>query len=499
MDIVCRKAIYMKLKVEAGESLADSLKKRRLYIDMPCGGNGTCGRCRVWIENMGWVKSCQFRQPGEYEIRLPAARDFHTVIFEDSLAKKSQETPQCENRPLIVMDLGTTTVVMGIFYQGNYQIRTFINPQRAYGADVMSRIQRAAEGKEAELQTLLLDQVMQTLDAVWKEWGFAEQEEGAYLGRRIEEAYPGRQAEEAYPGRQAEVVVSANTAMQHLLEGLSCKGLGVSPFQPVDISLHTYRLKRSHSFIQELHITSLPGISTFIGADIVSGIYALSIMEEEEPALLLDLGTNGEMALGCKDKLLAASAAAGPAFEGSELALAIHGAGVMKLLHQMLKEHVMDETGLLADEYFDTGYLVVLDGGITSAAQNDMRITQEDIRQIQMAKAAVSAGIRVLLSEYGISPRQVAKVYLAGGMGYYLDPEDAIAIGMLPEEFAQKTKAAGNTSYQGALLYAQNPQSGGRRLKQITDTAREVVLSNHPLFEDYYMEAINFPERVGIL
>lgn len=486
----------MNLKVEAGESLADALKKRKLYIDMPCGGNGTCGRCLVFIENIGWVKSCQFRQPGEYEIRLSAARDFHAVVFENQAAEEdrpdeggseplsAQQERNIQKHPLVVMDLGTTTVVMGIYYQGNKQIRTFTNPQRTYGADVMSRIQKAAEGKAEELQKLLLDQVTQTIRQVWEEWGFVECKE------------------ETYPNRQVELIVSANTTMQHLLEGLSCKGLGVSPFQPVDISLHTYCLLKqlnqgfrdNNRELWELHITSLPGISTFIGADIVSGIYALSMMEEEQPVLLLDLGTNGEMALGCKDKLFVASAAAGPAFEGSELALAIHGAGVMKLLHQMLKEHVMDETGLLADEYFDMGYPVVWDSGIMPVMQKDTRITQEDIRQIQMAKAAVCAGVRILLKEYGISSRQVAKVYLAGGMGYYLDPEDAIAIGLLPKEFAQKTNAAGNTSYRGAFLYAQNPQTESRKMKQIIDTAQEVVLSDHPLFEDYYMEAINFPE-----
>ncbi len=510
---------FMNLHVAAGESLADALRKRRLYVDMPCGGNGTCGRCRVLIENIGWVKSCQFRQPGDYKVQLPAARDFHAVVFQDKGTQdaradrkihESLQIQQGRKRPLVVMDLGTTTVVMGIFYQEKEQISTFTNPQRIYGADVMSRIQKAAEGKGKELQKLLLEQIAQMLGQAWKEWRLAD-------------------------CKTADFVVSANTAMQHLMEGLPCKGLGVSPFQPVDISLHEYRLLWDYQSTQgaitdqeenknriepegcpwKLHITSLPGISTFIGADIVSGIYALSIMEEEQPVLLLDLGTNGEMVLGCKDKLLAASAAAGPAFEGSELALAIHGAGVMKLLHQMLDEHVLDETGLLADEYFDMGYPVVWQSGTASPLTSDnnmpagiqrkenaIKITQEDIRQIQMAKAAVCAGIRILLNEYGILPQEVAKVYLAGGMGYYLDPEDAIAIGLLPKEFAQKTKAAGNTSYQGALLYAQNPETGNQKMKQIVDAVQEVVLSGHPLFEDCYMEAINFPEadrRVGFL
>lgn len=145
----------------------------------------------------------------------------------------------------------------------------------------------------------------------------------------------------------------------------------------------------------------------------------------------------------------------------------------------------MDETGLLADPFFEDGYPV--------EKENAIRMTQDDIRNIQMAKAAIHAGIQILLKTCGIHPTDVDKVYLAGGMGYYLNPEDAIAIGLLPKEFEGEIQAVGNSSLDGAECYLANPKDVGVKMEQIADMAEEVVLAEHPLFQTLYMDGMNFP------
>lgn len=147
----------------------------------------------------------------------------------------------------------------------------------------------------------------------------------------------------------------------------------------------------------------------------------------------------------------------------------------------------MDETGLLADPFFEEGYPV--------GKENAIRMTQEDIRDIQMAKAAIHAGVQILLKTCGIHPADVDKVYLAGGMGYYLNPGDAIAIGLLPKEFEGKIQAVGNSSLDGAECYLANPKDAGAKMEQIADMAEEVVLAEHPLFQTLYMDGMNFPAK----
>jgi uncharacterized 2Fe-2S/4Fe-4S cluster protein (DUF4445 family) len=284
----------------------------------------------------------------------------------------------------------------------------------------------------------------------------------------------------AQAGERCRVAIAANTTMLHLLNGWDCSGLGAAPFQPVSLAM---RREQWTTPAGTAEVTQLPGISAFVGADIVSGIYALNLNKEEHPVLFIDLGTNGEMALGCRERLLVASTAAGPAFEGSELAMQLHGAGILNCLHRMLDEGVLDETGLLSDAYFQNGY----------PAAEHMAMTQDDIREIQLAKAAIRAGITVLLKEYGITETEVSHVYLAGGMGYYLDPEDAVAVGLIPQEFETKTKAVSNTSLQGAMKYlCADAESAECELGEICKKAEKIVLAEHPLFEELYINHMSF-------
>lgn len=313
---------------------------------------------------------------------------------------------------LVAVDIGTTTIAMQLRdLTSGKVVETYfcINPQCSYGADVMSRIAAADdEGLREEMQRQVLD-VLQA--------GLAR-----FMGKLSDN-------KEYIKG----MTIAANTTMIHLLMGYEVEGLGQYPFAP-------YTVEEIRTKLFDMDTVILPGVSAFIGADVVAGVQALGMQEKGEVTLLVDLGTNGEMVLGNRECMLATSTAAGPAFEGGE---AYFGTDLIKQVAALLAEGTVDETGLLQEPYFTEG---VLAGGV--------RITQDYIRQLQMAKSAICTGIRILCEKYGLkSMEEVTRVYLAGGMGYYLDVDAAVAIGLLPVALKEKTVAVGNAALEGAFLY----------------------------------------------
>ncbi|MDE5951996.1 MAG: ASKHA domain-containing protein, partial [Acetatifactor sp.] len=181
---------------------------------------------------------------------------------------------------------------------------------------------------------------------------------------------------------------------------------------------------------------TLPGLSAFVGGDIVAGILACGMETEEEIPLLVDLGTNGELALGNRERILCCGTAAGPAFEGGG---DIWGADMIALTAHLMRQGLVDDTGLLAEPYFEQGISI---GGV--------QITQERIRQLQTAKAAICAGINTLIAAYGLTgAEQVSRVFLAGGFGYFLDVEAAVELGLIPQGLEGRVTAVGNTALAG--------------------------------------------------
>ena len=253
-----------------------------------------------------------------------------------------------------------------------------------------------------------------------------------------------------------------------------------------------------------------------MGADIVSGMYACGMYEQENPALFLDLGTNGEMVVGTKDGFLATATAVGPAFEGGNIScgcpgipgaissvsilgqrvvthtignqkpVGICGTGILELTYELYKNGIMDETGTLRETYRENGYPVAeMENG------DWIFYTQNDIRQLQMAKAAVRSGIEILLQEMNLTVQDVRNVYLAGGLGYKLNVYKAAGIGLIPRELKEKTVAAGNTSLQGAVQFLQEAGAAEHMEAMLVRTA-ERNLALHPAFEAYYLRFLNF-------
>lgn len=335
---------------------------------------------------------------------------------------------------MVAVDLGTTTIAMQLrSCEGTVlDVYTCVNPQRKYGADVLSRITAAEEeSKRVEMRVLVrgvLKEGLSRFNGVKK------------------------------------MVIAGNTTMIHLLMGFDTSGLGRSPFTP-------YSLEEVHTEMFGVETVILPGVSVFVGGDITAGIYALSMDRQEKVCLLIDLGTNGEMVLGNRHKMFATATAAGPAFEGNADCF---GADLMDLTKHLLEQGILDETGLLSEPYFDEGISI---GGV--------KITQQYIRQLQMAKAAICTGIEVLCRKYGIKDyKEIEQVFLAGGMGYYLNPQAAAAIGLMPQALAEKTIAVGNSALEGAYLYGTYKLD---KLQQIQD----FNLAEEEDFGTKYIEHMN--------
>jgi uncharacterized 2Fe-2S/4Fe-4S cluster protein (DUF4445 family) len=295
--------------------------------------------------------------------------------------------------------------------------------------------------------------------------------------------------------------------MLHLLHGLPCDTLGVYPFAPVEIGVKTTRF----GWLPNCEAFSLPGISTFVGADITAGMLCLGGMESSETRLLVDLGTNGEMALMHQGGIWVTSTAAGPAFEAGNISqgvpsvagainwcrvkglqafeyttignappIGICGTGVVAVMAELVRYGRVDETGRLGAEH---GKAVEIAPGIAFA--------QNDIRQVQLAKSAVRTGIELLLEAAACTPCDVKHVYVAGGFGSALHPQDAQALGLFPHGLVDKAVAAGNTALGGAV-FSLLAASSMAEMEAITAQAVEVNLAAHPKFNELFMEHMLF-------
>ncbi len=582
--IECSKA--MELFHDINMTLMSTLLKNVPMTGEFCGGRGVCGRCRLLFTEgapaptaldrkfftpeklrEGWRLACaakpksdccirvDFLNTGEIDIVTAVAAvgeksgysqnfDQYGQLNQPSLPSQLSQPSQPSlpsqlsqpNRPrqssqpgqpgqsshaaasfesqyIIATDLGTTTIAMQLMdMESGEVIDTYcaMNPQRRYGADVLSRIKAAEEGCAGEMK-----------DSVWE-----------VIGAGVE-----RFGELNMHGKTVNICcmcIAGNTVMTHILMGLSAKGLGKSPFTPEELGLQQCRAP-GHDF----PVYIAPGISAFVGGDIAAGLYhcglpGISHLEKdgekinEDAVLFIDLGTNGEMAIADRNGVIATAAAAGPAFEGG-VGARIIGSDMVKITALLLRRGIIDETGLLADEYFDEGVWVALpaagsmsgvqtahdpgSAGDVSAADGPYRmqalyetygydphmdmtlhITQADIRSLQMAKAAVRAGIEILCSRADNS--KVGRVFLAGGFGYYLDTDDAVDIGLLPEKFRDCTVSVGNTSLAGAFDIGRGLWQGridASALSQRLSKVKVINLAGEKDFEKKYIGSMNFP------
>lgn len=510
---VCRGDKSRRILIEEGESLMNALIREGYYMSAPCGGKGRCGKCGIQVLEGeapvspedekrftkqelkdGWRLSCKLYPAEDMKIAFTLNDESQFEILSDC---KKEETASVfeESGYNIAIDIGTTTIAMELLGKDsgkNLHTVTCINSQRAYGADVISRIQASVDGKKEELQNNIRQDLLKGIRCLTKEAGISL--------KKIER-----------------IAIAGNTTMGHLLMGYDCDTLGVYPFEPVNIDFIKGAFKEILGSEEcEAQVVLLPGISTYVGGDIASGLYACGFDLSEEICLLVDLGTNGEMALGNKDRIFVTSTAAGPAFEGGNITwgtgsvagaicsvkiedkkasvktiqdkppAGICGTGVVEAAMELVKAGIVEDTGLMDEEYFDDGFpLAQTEDGRTIV------FTRKDVREIQLAKAAIRAGAETLMLRYGVKKEQIARVYLAGGFGYKLDKEKAIAIGMLPAEFRDRIETVGNSSLSGAAAYLKN-SDGEAALRHLIKMSSEINLSADKEFNEFYMDYMMF-------
>ena len=446
-----------------------------------CGGNGNCATCPKRVSEQ--INNGAFEAVAEY-----AVSEKEGTVNCDALKAGNE----AGNIYAIAIDLGTTTLAFSLVDMASKQILhtvTMLNSQCKYGADVLSRIQASVDGEQEELRESIQKDLREGIDELLKE----------YRIMGIDH-----------------IVISGNTTMIHLLMGYDCSTLGIYPFAPVNTEFILGTAEEIIGYKQpgaEIKTTILPSVSAFIGGDIVAGLYALDFASNKEISLFVDLGTNGEIALGNCDRILTTSVAAGPAFEGGNISCGtgsvagaicaleinrndvsdiklntIHntppcgicGTGVIETVAELLKCRLADETGLLVDEYFDTGFPLTNE-------QEPIIFTQQDIRQFQLAKAAVRTGIEVLTKEYGITMDEIDKVYIAGGFGYHLNINKAASIGLIPPELTTKATAAGNTSLAGAVKYLGDTNASDT-IQRIKNASEDIILANDSDFQELYLK-----------
>lgn len=499
----------------AGSTLIKTLREHGVRLDAPCGGSGRCGKCRVRVVSgelpvTAEDRACLSVRELETGVRLACVARPMTDLRIRVLAKPGKriaavaETETPVNVPPagncgIAVDIGTTTLAACLYGSDGkvYETVTAVNSGRDFGADVLSRMEASNNGKRARLQELLQEDVRGLLEELLR---------GA-----------GVQAEHIQ-----KIVIAANMTMVHLLMGYSCETLGRAPFVPANkrmIRADAMRILGESEL--QCPVTILPAVSAFVGGDIVSGMLAMGMDQGSDTVLLLDVGTNGEMALRHNGHIFVTSAAAGPAFEGGGIScgcasipgaicsvkltnevltmrtidgaspVGICGSGVLELVSELLQKELLDETGLFAAQYRESGFLL----GKTVSGE-PIVFTQGDVRALQLAKGAIRAGIEALLAAAGVSAGEVAQIYLAGGFGVRMDEYAAIRIGLLPEAFGGRIRPVGNSSLLGAVFAGSHAQLEPA-CEALLAQCIQVTLADQPEFEKNYVKYMNFYNSSG--
>ncbi len=490
----------VEIELPPGSSLADALVPHG--VEFPCGGNGRCRGCRIRVlagelgltdfdrERFtpaeladGWRLACQAAPNGDLVIEL---RQWSGLILSD---ESSFEFEPADGFGIAV-DVGTTTLVAQLLDLSTARVlgtQSALNPQAKAGSDVMSRIRVAIQpGGGERLTGLVRGQIREMVTDLAK-----LVPEGASISR---------------------ATLVGNTVMHHLFLARDTAPLAGYPFEAAEpgVGILTGADLDWPGPARACEVRFLPCLGGFVGSDILGVILATRINESQELTGIADLGTNGEMVMGNRERLLVASTAAGPAFEGARIAqgmraapgaidrvtieggkLQAHvigggapqglcGSGVVDAVACGLDIEVIQPSGRMA------GGDMVLKGSV--------KLVQQDVRELQLAKGAIAAGIRILLDDFGVEASTLQRFHLAGAFGNNLSVENTRRIGLLPFP-AGAIKPVGNAALLGAKIALFLPGMGESVCESLFKKLSHVSLDRAPAFQDLFAEAMTFPEK----
>jgi len=531
-----------------GTTVLEAATQAGLRIDTPCGGSGTCGKCRVRFVrgapdagdaevdlldpediDAGWRLACQARISASSILALPG-----TSLFDDPLqilteseqiVEISRGEPPHRRLPFslvegranyaVAFDVGTTTLVGEIVELPSARERAVaagINPQVSFGDDVVSRIGRACQSTAAaqELRQAVVGALNQRIDELLDQAG----------GRRED---------------VRALSFSGNTTMQHLLCGWDVSNLAHLPFAPAQVeALDAPAEELGFAVAADARAYVLPMIGGFVGGDTVAGILATRLFDEAGATLMIDIGTNGEIVLAAGGRIYAASAAAGPAFEGARIAcgmraaagaiekvifdgdlrvsviggvspIGLCGSALVDIAAELLRCGLLEATGRLrpagglceplrrrlrTDKTGEAEFLLA-DG---EGDRPDVVLKQRDIRELQLATGAIRAGVGIVLHQAGLQPSDLSRVLIAGGFGSFIRRSNAQRIGLIPTGLSHENVSyVGNVSLHGAK-WALVSAGARAQAERIARETKHVELSTDPNFQSAFAEAMLFPE-----
>ncbi|MEG1427663.1 MAG: ASKHA domain-containing protein [Oscillospiraceae bacterium] len=487
--------------VLCGTALSAVLLRHEGCPHLFCGGKGTCGKCRVTAHGMLSKASAE-------ELRLLSAKEIAEgvrlacrctvlgdceVLLHNTIALQNISVTGCMPKFPVkptfthygaAVDLGTTTLVAQLYNSvGLLCTVSTQNPQSNFGADVISRIGKSLEGFHEALAVSVGEAISAMLENL---------EEQAKLPPKSIDG----------------MVITGNTAMLYLLTEKNPDCLAHAPFVADDLfgrSIPCETLSLPCKAGAQVYLPRC--MSAFVGADITGAILAGGLCTGTLPRLLVDIGTNGEMALWHNGQLFCCSTAAGPTFEGAGIsmgmqgangaidhvavrngkpcvhtigesaALGICGSGIVDTIFALLELGIIDETGFLEGDIF--------------SLTEKVKIVQQDVRMVQLAKSAICAGIHTLLQVAGVPLETLSALLIAGGFGSYLDLDKAAGIGLFPTEIRKNALVLGNAALSGAAMMLMNPEFR-EASEQLANSAKTIDLTTNSFFSEYYVEGMFF-------
>ena len=499
------------IQAKKNERLLEVLRRHNIFVEAPCNGKGLCGKCKVVAKNHGYdlhpleegflssdevtsgvILSCLHEVDRNLDIYIKGRDDNHEIEtgYRPFTVKEpgyDERAYSRANHPVgIAVDIGTTTLVVSLVNLVTHQvvaIKKILNPQKAYGADVISRIMHVGEDPEHTLGALVRDAIEDMAKALIEESG--------YNSAHIES-----------------MVISGNTTMIYLLLEMDPSALAIAPFATVDMAMKVCDARELFSRTHGFKVTILPWISAYVGGDILAGLYATHLLDEGANVVFVDIGTNGEMVLKTGRRMIAAATAAGPAFEGANIRcgmgsvggaiceiksdgkgydvetlgdsepLGICGSALIDAVALLHRQGIVDDMGFMAEPVM---------------FYKDIGIYPEDIRQVQLAKAAIMAGIDVLLEEAGLTYEDIDHFYLAGGFGSHLNIDNSAYIGLIPPRVTDRVTVVGNTSLAGSVRYLLE-KNGAGEIEALKSSVEYLELSTNMAFNNAYVLGMTFGE-----
>lgn len=571
------KPMDKQITVEEGTTLLEAQIMAGLKPDAPCGGKGTCGKCLVEIlydDGPEILKACETEIYEDLIVKVKNKGGKHQLLMQGTerevvldSAITSQilkiERPNVNNinsewdriryaladkllvnekeiitdvsilddiynnmnkneyilksilfnneiidvfedegdAYVVAVDIGTTSIVCYLMEADSGKelaVKSTLNPQSQFGADVILRLNHALENGVDALSSVVRNAINGLINDASKEAKIAP--EKIYL-----------------------TAIVGNTCMHHLFLGITPRSLGKAPYNPmIDEKLILNAVDYNISINKRGKLLILPNIAGFVGADTMGVLIATEFDKLKELSLVIDIGTNGEMVMGNRDRMIACSTAAGPAFEGAKIkcgmrgkegaierakfvngileyqvigdvtAEGICGSGLLDIIAAFIEEGVIDETGKFdPDCGVCSGKMIEVDGKKAFYISEKVHVTQMDIREVQLAKSAIAAGISLMAEKLDIEINQIKKVMLAGAFGNYMSPHSACVLGLIPKELEEKVVPVGNAAGEGAKIAALNINEFNRTT-EIAERVEFLELAINPKFQDCFVDNLGF-------